>query len=164
MDSQWILRMNYWRGNLIMIVTNTQKRFWWNADIKIAHSTTMLSMQTPVFLTEPPQMQDSPTPRRRKKRTRRRNLALESRSGGWDSGRESGRDSPRSVDLSLAPKRAVRGPPDRVYRGQELDLTIVPEKLSSSEKPAKGQDTSRSVRSIFEPWHEISNNVALWQV
>ena len=112
----------------------------------------MLSMQTPVFLTEPPQMQDSPTPRRRKKRTRRRHLALESRSGGWDSGRESGRDSPRSVDLSLAPKRVVRGPPDRVYRGQELDLTIVPEKLSSSEKQAKGQDTSRSVRSIFEPW------------
>ena len=108
----------------------------------------MLSMQTPVFLTEPPQMQDSPSPRRRKKRTRRRNLALESRSG-WDSGKESGRDSPRSMDLSLVHKKATRAPPDRMYKGQDLDLTIVPEKSSRSEKPVKGQDTTRSVRAAL---------------
>lgn len=99
----------------------------------------MLSMQTPVFLTEPPQVQVSPSPRRRKKRSRRRALAVESRTG-WDSGRESGRDSPRSVDSNRVPKKTTRDS----LRGQELDLTIVPEKTSRSEKPAKGQDTSRS--------------------
>lgn len=98
-------------------------------------------MQTPVFLTEPPQIQASPTPRRRKKRSKRRHqhLVVESLTG-WDSGRESGRDSPRSTDLSVVPRKSTRASTDKLYKGQELDLTIVP---SRAERPSKGHDTSK---------------------
>ena len=106
-------------------------------------------MQTPVFLTEPPQIQDSPTPRRRKKRSKRRHvqhLAADSRTG-WESGRESGRDSPRSMDFNVVPKKTTRASMDKMNKGQELDLTIVPEILPKAERPAKlGHDTTRSVR------------------
>lgn len=114
-------------------------------------------MQTPVFLTEPPQMQVSPTPRRRKKRSRRRALASDSRTG-WDSGRESGRDSPRSMDLTVTQKKSTRVSTDRSLKCQELDLTVVPEKTLRSERPSRGQETYRS--SGDDPLKQAPNMLA----